>query len=198
MNNLVFSISSLKNIINKTILKHNGHSKFVMPISLTTICFFFISNLLAQAETSYEKVLSEIKSSNNLLCTAMLIPNKEFNVGIFTKEWDVEDLTMEQCGDIKTDSLKNSEILKILETNKLLDKLFIQENQNNYSSLNSNDRFEWDKVKMVIILSSSREWHGVYQVFIPITNKKLAKKLIKSISKKFNADYCFEKLKSKL
>lgn len=147
---------------------------------------------------SYDKVLAEIKNSNDFLCTNLLIPNNDYSVGIFTEEWEVEDLTIKQCGDIKTDSLQNSKILKILESKQLLDNLYIQMDKNNYSSLNSNDEFEWNKMKMVINLSSSQKWGGLYEVYIPIRDKKIAKELIKLFSKVFDSNYCFRKLKRKL
>ena len=169
-----------------------------MNIKLSVIFFFILVNLFAQSEISYDKVLSGIRNSNDFLCTNLLIPNNDYNVGIFTKEWEVEDLTMEQCGDIKTDSLRNSKILRILESKMLLDNLYIQMDKNNYSSLNSKDEFEWNKMKMVISLSSSQKWNGLYEVYIPIRDKKTAKELVKRISKVFDSDYCFRKLKRKL
>ena len=169
-----------------------------MRIKLSLLFFFILVNSFAQSEVSYDKVLSEIKNSNSFLCTNLIIPDEDFNIGIFTEEWEVEDLSMEQCGDIKTDSLRNSKILKILESNKLLDNLYVQMDKNNYSSLNSNEEFEWNKMHMVIDLSSSQKWDGLYQVYIPIKDKKQAKELIKSISKIFDSDYCFKKLKRKL
>ena len=169
-----------------------------MKIKLSIIFFFVILNLLAQSEISYSKTLAQIRNSNDFLCTNFFIPNIDYSVGIFTEEWEVEDLTMEQCGDIKTDSLRNSKILNILESNKLLDDLYIQIDKNSYSSLNSEDELEWNKMKMIIGLSSSQEFNGLYQVYIPIKDKKQAKKLIKSIGKIFDSDYCFNKLKRKL
>ena len=169
-----------------------------MNIKLLVIFYFILANLFAQSEISYDKVLNEIRNSSNFLCTNLLLPNDKYNVGIFTKEWEVEDLTMEQCGDIKTDSLRNSKILRILESENLLEKLYIQMDKNNYSSLNTNDEFEWNKMKMVIDLSSSQKWDGLYQVYIPIKDKKQAKELVKSISKIFDSDYCFKKLKRKI
>lgn len=169
-----------------------------MNIKLSIVFSFFLANLFAQSEISYNKVLTEIRNSNDFLCTNLLIPNNDYSVGLFTKEWEVEDLTMEQCGDIKTDSLRNSKILKILESKQLLDNLYIQMDKNNYSSLNSDAEFEWSKMKMVIHLSSSQKWGELYQVYIPIKDKKTAKELVKSISKIFDSDYCFKKLKRKL
>jgi len=169
-----------------------------MRIKLSLLFFFILVSSFAQSEVSYDKVLSEIINSNSFLCTNLIIPDEDFSIGIFTEEWEVEDLSMEQCGDIKTDSLRNSKILKILESNKLLDNLYVQMDKNNYSSLNSNKEFEWNKMQMVIDLSSSQKWDGLYQVYIPIKDKKQAKELIKSISKIFDSDYCFKKLKRKL
>lgn len=169
-----------------------------MKLKLFILFSFILANVFAQSEVSYEKVLAEIKNSYDFLCTNLLIPNNDYHVGIFTKEWDVEDLTMQQCGDIKTDSVRNSEILKILESKNLLTNLYVQMDKNNYSSLNSNDQFEWNKMKMVIDLSSSQKWDGLYKVYIPIKDKKQAKELINLISKIFDSKYCFKKLKRKV
>ncbi|MFT4802164.1 MAG: hypothetical protein ACI93N_001941, partial [Flavobacteriaceae bacterium] len=85
-----------------------------MRKTISILLFFIISFSFAQNEITHEKTLSEIKKSSKILCTNLIIPNVKFSIGIFTTEWDVEDLTEEQCGDIKTNEIKNGKILEIL------------------------------------------------------------------------------------
>lgn len=167
--------------------------------STINILFLFIFTFsFSQNEIIYEKTLSDIENSSKILCTNLLIPNKDFSIGIYTEEWEVEDLTMEQCGDIKTDSIKNSKIIEILNSKHLLDKLYLNMENNEYESINSSDKFEWNKANLIVELNFTQNWKGVNQVYIPISNKKQAKKLIKSICKIFESDFCFRKLKRNL
>tara|TARA_R100000963_G_C4592327_1_gene69067 strand:- start:126 stop:641 length:516 start_codon:yes stop_codon:yes gene_type:complete len=167
--------------------------------SAINILFLFIFTFsFSQNEITYEKTLSDIKESSKILCTNLIIPNKDFSIGIYTEEWEVEDLTMEQCGDIKTDSIKNLKIIEILTSKKLLDKLYLNMESNEYESINSSDKFEWNKANLIVELNFTHNWKGVNQVYIPINNKKQAKELIKSICKIFDSDFCFRKLKRNL
>lgn len=152
----------------------------------------------SQSEITYEKALSDINNSSDILCTNLIIPNKDFSVGIYTEQWEVEDLTIEQCGDIKTDSIKNSKIIKVLNSKNLLKTLYLNMENNEYVSINSSEKFEWDKASLIITLNFSQNWEGISQVYIPINNKKKAKELIKLISDIFESDYCFKKLKRNL
>jgi hypothetical protein len=169
-----------------------------MKFTINILFLFIFTFSFSQNEITYEKTLSDIKSSSKILTTTLIIPDVEFYIGIFTTDWIVEDLTKEQCGDIKTDSLKNSKIIKILESKKLLEKLYVEMENNNYESINSSEKFEWKDAKLVINLNFSDESDVFNQVYIPIMNKKKAKELIKSISPIFESDFCFKKLKRKL
>jgi hypothetical protein len=165
-----------------------------MKITINIIFFFIFSYSFSQNEITYEKTLSEIKNSSPILCTNLIIPNNDFSIGIFTDEWEVEDLTMEQCGDIKTDSIKNSKIIEILTWKKLLDKLYLNMGNNEYESISSSENFEWNKANLIVELNFTHNWNVVNQVYIPINDKTQARELIKSISKIFESDYCFKKL----
>jgi hypothetical protein len=169
-----------------------------MRKTISILLFFIISFSFAQNEITHEKTLSEIKKSSKILCTNLIIPNVKFSIGIFTTEWDVEDLTEEQCGDIKTNEIKNGKILEILESKKLLEKFYVEMENNNFESLESNEKLEWNKAKLIINLNFSNDINSLNQVYIPIMNKKQAKELIKLIYPIFESDFCFRKLKRRL
>ncbi|WP_405567733.1 hypothetical protein [Polaribacter sp. Asnod6-C07] len=69
---------------------------------------------------------------------------------------------------------------------------------NNFESIESNEKFEWNKAKLIINLNFSNDINELNQVYIPIMNKKEAKELIKSICPIFESDFCFKKLKRKI
>ncbi|WP_299137031.1 hypothetical protein [uncultured Tenacibaculum sp.] len=169
-----------------------------MRKTISFLLFFIVSYSFAQNEITYEKTLAEIKKSSKVLCTNLIIPNVEFSIGIFTTEWEVEDLTEEQCGDIKTNELRNRKILEILESKKLLEKFYVEMENNSFESIESNEKFEWNKTKLIINLNFSNDISELNQVYIPIMNKKEAKELIKSICPIFESDFCFKKLNRKL
>ena len=163
------------------------------------ISFLFILTIsFSQNKATYEKTLSEIKNSSKILCTNLIIPNSEFSVGIYTDGWEVEDLTEEQCGDIKTNSNKNLKILKLLESEGLLNSLYLDIGNKKYEKIESNEEFEWSKTILVIELNFVTKLNGTDQVYIPISTKKKAKELINSFNDIFNSKYCFRKLKKKL
>lgn len=169
-----------------------------MKVIITILFLSFFSYSFSQNKITYKNVLTEIHKSHETLCVSLLIPNNDFYIGIYTKEWEVEDLTREQCGDIKTDSIKNSKIIGLLNSKNLLSKLFLKMENNEYENINSVDKFEWNKAKLIIELNFSNDWTKLNQVYIPIFNKKQAKQVIKNISKIFDSDYCFHKLKRKI
>ena len=169
-----------------------------MRKKISILLFFTILNSFSQNEITYEKTLSDIKNSSKILCTNLIIPNVEFSIGIFTTEWEVEDLTEEQCGDIKTNEIKNRKILEILESKKLLKKLYAEMENNNYENIESSEKFDWNKAKLIINLNFSNDFNVLNQVYIPIMSKKKAKELIKLICPIFKSEFCFRKLKRKL
>ena len=169
-----------------------------MKITFNILVLFIFTSSFSQTEIKYQDVLSDIEKSANILCTQLIIPEEEFSIGIFTDEWEVEDLTMEQCGDIKTDSEINSKIIDILISKNLLEKLYLYMENNEYVSINSPDKFLWNKEALIVELNFTHNWRGVNQVYIPINDKKQAKELIKLIQSLFNKDYCFNKLIRKL
>ena len=107
-------------------------------------------------------------------------------------------VTQKSLRDIKTDSIKNTKIIELLTSKKLLEKLYLNMENNKYESINSSDKFEWNKASLIVELNFTHNWNGVNQVYIPINDKKQAKELIKSIRKIFDSDFCFKKLKRNL
>jgi hypothetical protein len=128
----------------------------------------------------------------------LIIPDKEFSIGIYTEIWEVEDLSQEQCGDIKTDATKNSEIIKLLNNKRLLDKLYLEMENNQYQMIGSKGKFKWNETKLIIELNFDHYSQLISQVYIPINNRKKAKDIIRSFKRIFNSDYCFRKLKRTL
>lgn len=169
-----------------------------MKLAINIFFLLIFTYSFSQSEITYEKALSDINNSSEILCTNLIIPNKYFSVGIYTEQWEVEDLTMEQCGDIKTDSIKNSKIIKVLNSRNLLTTLYLNMENNEYVSINSSGKFDWDKANLIVELNFTQIWDGIHQVYIPINNKKTAKEIITSISDIFESDYCFKKLKRNL
>ena len=169
-----------------------------MKLAINIFFLLIFTYSFSQSEITYEKALSDINNSSEILCTNLIIPNKDFSVGIYTEQWEVEDLTMEQCGDIKTDSIKNSKIIKVLNSRNLLKTLYLNMENNEYVSINSSEKFDWGKASLILELNFTKNWKGIHRVYISINNKKKAKELIKSISDIFESDYCFRKLKRNL
>ncbi|WP_396596492.1 hypothetical protein [Dokdonia sp. R86516] len=168
--------------------------KFVCNILFLVIA----ASASAQKVVNYEDILIEIKSSKRTLCMNLIIPTEDFSIGIYTEDWEVEDLTMEQCGDIKTDSIKNSKLIYLLESEQYLENLYLNIENNTYENIRSFDTFNWNDSKMVLNLILYKESKEFYDIFIPIKSKKQSKKLIRSISKLLKNDYCFKKLKRNL
>ncbi|EZH73793.1 hypothetical protein ATO12_17830 [Aquimarina atlantica] len=142
-----------------------------MKFTINILFLFIFTFSFSQNQITYEKTLSDIKKSSKVLCTNLIIPNNDFSIGIYTKEWEVEDLTIEQCGDIKTDSIKSSKIIEILSSGKLLDKLYLNMENNKYESINSSDKFEWNKANLIVELNFTHNWNSANKVYIPINNK---------------------------
>ena len=162
---------------------------------ITLYFILFISNIFSQDKIKVEYILDGIKNSSNSLCTDLIIPNEEFSVGIYTLKWIVEDLTEEQCGDIKTDSSKNLKIIKTLMSEKLLNDFYIDIGNKKYKSLNSDKSFEEKEVKLLIVLNFYNGKSNIDKIYVPIKEKKDAKRIVNSICKIFEYKYCFKKFK---
>ena len=148
----------------------------------------------AQNELTYKKVVNDIDKNASSLIFNLIVPNNDFSIGIYPKDWDVEDLSFEQCGDIKTDINKNQKILQSLKSKKLLDSLFIYTESNVYESLISSDKFNIEQTSLLIEVGLYNDPQGLNYVYIPIFTRKCSKKVLKDISKIFEANLCFRKL----
>ena len=164
---------------------------------LFLLCFLSLK-LSSQRKIVYEEVLKDLKTDYKSLQTTLIIPNIEFHVGIYPQHYDVEDLTKEQCGDIKTDYYKNKKIIEILNNNSLLEELYLDGGDSRFVSINSNKYFNENDVFLFLQLNFDNGKSGVYQVFIPIKKRDKSKKIIKLISDIFEYKFCFKKLKRKI
>lgn len=157
-----------------------------------------MSNLYSQNIISYGEVLSDLMNDTKSLQTSLIIPNIEFSIGVYPLSYDLEDLTEEQCGDIKTNQSKNAKIVEVLKERDLLKVLYLYKGSNKYESINSKDFFLESEVCIFIQLNYDNGKSGVSQVFIPVRKRKYAKKIINAISNLFDSKYCFRKFKKQL
>lgn len=169
-----------------------------MKFSANILFLLFYVISFSQNVITHRKTVKTIKNSSKDLCVNLIIPDKEFSIGIYTEIWEVEDLSQEQCGDIKTDEAKNSEIIKLLNKRRLLDKLYLEMENNQYEMIGSNEKFKWNETQLIIELNFNHYSELINQVYIPINNRKQAKDIIRLFKKIFDSDYCFKKLKRTL
>ncbi|WP_036841197.1 hypothetical protein [Polaribacter sp. Hel_I_88] len=162
------------------------------------LLIFSISNLYSQNIISRNEVLRELMDDKESLQISLIIPNKAFSIGIYPLFYDVEDFTEQQCGDIKTNELKNAKVLAILKERNLLKVLYLSKGNNKYESIDSNDFFLGSEVCIFIQLTYDKGNSGVHQVFIPIKKRKKAKLLVKAITNIFDNKYCFGKFEKHL
>lgn len=162
------------------------------------LLIFLIFNVSAQEVLKHEKILRAIENNINTLQFGLIIPKEEFFIGIYPKQYIVEDLTDEQCGDIKSSSENNLKVIEVLKSRDLLNKLYVDVGNNRYSSINSDNYFSENTVRLFIELQVDFGESDYYQVFIPVYSRREAKDLINAICDIFDYKYCFKKLKRKL
>ena len=164
-----------------------------------TITFLFIiSTTFAQEVISNEETKRELKNSSKSLNTNLILPKKEFYIGI-VKDLIVENIELNPCIEIDSNIEKNEKIIEILEKYNLLEKLYFENENEEYEKIESNEKFEWEKPKLIIqLFFETKNMKVMDNVFIPIFEKKLAKELTMKICELFNNEYCFKKLKRKI
>jgi hypothetical protein len=147
---------------------------------------------------SNKETIIELKKSSKSLNTNLILPKKEFYIGI-VKDLIVENLEFNPCIEINSNIEKNEKIIEILEKYNLLEKLYFENENEEYVNIESNQKFEWKKPKLIIQLFFETEnMKAMDNVFIPIFEKKLAKELTMKMCELFNNEYCFKKLKRKI
>ncbi|CAM1346851.1 hypothetical protein [Tenacibaculum insulae] len=169
-----------------------------MTKKLTFLLLFIISTSFSQEVISNKETIIELKKSSKSLNTNLILPKKEFYIGIVI-DLIVENLEFNPCIEIDSNIEKNEKIIEILEEYNLLEKLYFENENEEYENIESNQKFEWEKPKLIIQLFFETEnMKAMNNVFIPIFEKKLAKELTKKMGELFNNEYCFKKLKRKI
>jgi len=163
------------------------------------ITFIFIlsfSMTFSQEIINYEKIKREIENSAESLSIIFSLPKKDFYV--FTvKDIIVENLDFDPCKEIYANKEKNKKVIEILNDFNLLSDFYFEMENETYLNIKTNKTFEWKNAGLILTLYySSNDSDG--QVYIPIFNRKMAKQFVEKISKIFDSEYCFNKLKRKI
>ncbi|MFC5046535.1 hypothetical protein [Aquimarina hainanensis] len=124
------------------------------------------------------------------------MPNSDFYIRI-TKDVIIENPELNSCIDIATYEKKNEEIIRILKNHNLLDKLYV-EIENEYSDLSSDQIFKPTETELYLELFFKTKDFGIMSCFVPVIEKKQAKELICDLDKIFDYQYCFKKLNQKI
>ena len=167
-----------------------------MKTLIYTILFLTFNQSFAQKTLSYQNVLAELENSSESLNTTLISPKSDFYIGI-TKGAIVENPELNSCIDIKTNEKKNGQIITILKKHNLLDKLYVEIN-NEYSDLSSDQIFKPTQTELYLELFFKTKDFGIMSCFVPVFEKKKAKELICDLNKIFDYKYCFKKLKQKI
>ena len=121
-----------------------------MKTLIYTILFLTFNQSFAQKTLSYQNVLAELENSSESLNTTLISPKSDFYIGI-TKGAIVENPELNSCIDIKTNEKKNGQIITILKKYNLLDKLYVEIN-NEYSDLSSDQIFKPTQTELYLEL----------------------------------------------
>ncbi|MAN59571.1 MAG: hypothetical protein CMC08_07020 [Flavobacteriaceae bacterium] len=144
----------------------------------------------------YKKILAELENSSESLNTNLILPNSDFYIGI-TKDAIVENIELNPCIDIVSNTKKNEQVIGILKKHNLLDKLYV-EIENEYADLSSDKIFKPTETELYLELFFKTKNFGIISCFVPVFEKKKAKELICDLDKIFDYKYCFKKLKRKI
>lgn len=150
------------------------------------------SESFSQRNLNFKEIRNELENSSESLNTTLFLPNSDFYIGI-TKDAIVDNPHLNTCIDIQSDNIKNKQILKILEKHNLLDKLYVQI-ENEYVNLSSSQTFNPEETVLYVELFYKTNNFGVMSCFAPIFERKKAKELIWDLNKVFDHSYCFNKL----
>jgi hypothetical protein len=167
-----------------------------MRILIFTILFLTFNQSFSQKTLDYKKILMELENSSESLNTTLILPNSDFYIGI-TKDVIVENPELNFCIDIQTDEKKNGEIIRILKKHNLLNKLYV-EIDNEYADLSSDQVFKSNETELYLELFFKTKDFGIMSCFVPVFKKKKAKELIWDLNKIFDYKNCFKKLKRKM
>ncbi len=167
-----------------------------MRILICLILTLTINQSFSQKTLDYLEIRTELENSSRSLNTIILLPNSDFYIGT-TMEAIVENPELNPCIDIQSDNQKNAGIIGILAKYGLLDKLFIEIN-NEYVDLGSEEVFKPKETELYLELFFKTRDFGFVSCFVPVLKKSRAKKLINDLSNIFDSEYCFNKLERKI
>jgi len=167
-----------------------------MRILIYIILFLTFNHSFSQITLDYKKVLAELENSSESLNTTLILPNSDFYIGI-TKDVIVENIELNPCIDIVSNTKKNEQVIGILKKHNLLDKLYV-EIENEYTDLSSDQIFKPTETELYLELFFKTKDFEIMSCFVPVFEKKKAKELIYDLDKIFDYKYCFKKLKRKI
>ncbi len=151
---------------------------------------------ISQKTLDFDKIRIELENSSESLNTTLILSSSNFYIGI-TKDVIIENIESNPCIDIVSDTKKNELIIGILKKHNLLDKLYV-EIENEYSDLGSDQIFKPSETELYLELFFKTKDFGIISCFVPVFKKNKAKELIRDLDKIFNYKYCFKKLKRKI
>lgn len=160
---------------------------------LITIFFVLLVSIdsFAQEGLTAAKVRADVKDSTESLSVTLLLPDSDFYIGLTTDQF-VENIYMNPCIDIKSNTKKNAKVLDLLEKHQLLDKLFV-EIDNQYETPDASTSFEPNESILYLELFLGVK-KSVHQVYVPIFSREKAELLISSLKKIYGNKKCFKKL----
>lgn len=163
------------------------------------ICFIItltIGTSFSQEKFDYLEIRTALENSSKSLNTTILLPNSDFHIGT-TLDMLIENPELNPCIDIQSNSEKNARVISVLNKHRLLDKLYIEIN-NQYIDISSDQIFKPNKTQLYLELFFKTRDFGFVSCFVPVINKNSAKELIEDLSKIFDNKYCFKKLNRKM
>ncbi len=155
-----------------------------------------MSQVFSQETLDYVEVQTALENSSRSLHTIIHVPNSDFKLGT-TLEVPDGNLETNSCTEIQSDVQKNADVLTVLNQSNLLDKLYIEINDE-YVNLRSKEVFHPKETKLYIELFFKTRDFGYLSCFVPVLKKDTAKKLIYDISTIFDSKHCFNTLKQKI
>lgn len=167
-----------------------------MRILIFAILFLTFNKCFSQKTLDFDKIRAELENSSESLNTTLILPNSDFYIGI-TKDVIVENIELNPCIDIVSNTKKNEQVIGILKKHNLLDKLYV-EIENEYADLSSDQIFKPTETELYLELFFKTKDFGIMSCFVPVFEKKKAKELIYDLDKIFDYKYCFKKLKQKI
>ncbi len=167
-----------------------------MRILIFAILFLTFNKSYSQKTLDFNKIQAELENSSESLNTTLILPNSDFYIGI-TKDVLVENIELNPCIDIASNTKKNELVIGILKKYNLLQKLYVEIDKE-YADLSSDQIFEPIETELYLELFFKTKDFGNMSCFVPVFEKKKAMELIWELDKIFDHNNCFKKLKRKI